>query len=193
MLHATCYMNLVIVESPTKAKTIQRFLPADFAVRSSYGHVRDLPKKEFGIDIKNDFQPKYVVPLLARKKLSEIKKILPKAQKVILATDEDREGEAIAWHLAQALGLGISNFQLSPRPELGTKAISKQKSNSKFQIPTERIVFHEITKSAIEGALKHPRAIDYNLVDAQQARRILDRRTALAPGRRCPLPAPTQP
>jgi len=142
-------MKLVIVESPTKAKTIQHFLPAGFSVRSSYGHVRDLPKGKLGVDTENNFEPKYVIPLLARKRLSEIKKVLPKAEKVILASDEDREGEAIAWHLTHALGIDEKN--------------------------TERIVFHEITKKAIEEALKNPRTIDKNLVNAQQARRVLDR------------------
>jgi len=142
-------MNLIIVESPTKARTIQKFLGKAYSVLSSYGHVRDLPKKELGIDVENDFVPKYVVPLTARKKVTPIKKSLEKADKVILATDEDREGEAISWHLAEVLNL-------DPKT-------------------TERIVFHEITKLAIEGALKNPRAIDMDLVDAQQARRILDR------------------
>ena len=142
-------MNLVIVESPTKAKTIQRFLNGDFSVKSSYGHVRDLPKGKLGVDVEHDFEPQYVIPLLARKRIGEIKKSLPKATRIILASDEDREGEAIAWHLTQA-------FKLDPKK-------------------TERIVFHEITKKAIESALKNPRAIDMNLVDAQQARRILDR------------------
>jgi DNA topoisomerase-1 len=142
-------MNLIIVESPTKAKTIQHFLPAGFSVKSSFGHVRDLPKGKLGVDVENNFEPKYVVSLLARKRLAEIKKILPKAKKVILATDEDREGEAISWHLTYAL-------------DLKGKEI-------------ERIVFHEITKKAIEEALKNPRSIDMHMVDAQQARRILDR------------------
>jgi len=142
-------MNLIIVESPTKAKTIQHFLPAGFSVKSSFGHVRDLPKGKLGVDVENNFEPKYVVSLLARKRLAEIKKLLPKAKKVILATDEDREGEAISWHLTYAL-------------DLKGKEI-------------ERIVFHEITKKAIEEALKNPRSIDMNMVDAQQARRILDR------------------
>lgn len=142
-------MNLIIVESPTKAKTIQRFLSADFIVRSSFGHVRDLPKGKIGVDTANNFEPKYVVSIAARKKLAEIKKVLPKVKKVILASDEDREGEAIAWHLTQALD------------------INKKE--------TERIVFHEITKSAIEKALQNPRKIDMDLVNAQQARRILDR------------------
>jgi len=142
-------MNLIIVESPTKARTIQKFLGKDYSVTSSFGHVRDLPKKELGIDVENDFTPKYVVPLTARKKITPIKKSLQKANKVILATDEDREGEAISWHLTEVL-------KLDPKT-------------------SERIVFHEITKSAIEEALKNPRQIDMDLVDAQQARRILDR------------------
>jgi DNA topoisomerase-1 len=142
-------MNLVIVESPTKAKTIQRFLPAGFVVKSSYGHIRDLPTKSLGVDVANDFKPKYMVSIVARKRLAEVKKVLPKAEKIILATDEDREGEAIAWHLTHALNIADKK--------------------------TERIAFHEITKRAIEEALKNPRDIDMNLVDAQQARRILDR------------------
>jgi len=140
-------MNLVIVESPTKAKTIQQFLGTDYNVRSSFGHVRDLPKTELGIDIEKNFNPKYIVPLKSKRVVSELKKEAKKAKGVILATDEDREGESIAWHLSKVLDLGTP----------------------------ERIVFHEITKSAIEEALKNPRKIDLDLVDAQQARRILDR------------------
>jgi DNA topoisomerase-1 len=142
-------MKLVIVESPTKAKTIQRFLSGDFAVKSSYGHVRDLPKKEMGIDIEHNFEPRYIIPAKARTKVSELKKLSRKANEVILATDEDREGEAISWHLAATLKLDEKN--------------------------AKRIVFHEITKPAIEKALANPRKIDLNLVDAQQARRVLDR------------------
>jgi len=139
--------SLVIVESPTKAKTIQRFLGKDFIIKSSFGHVRDLPKRELGIDVEKTFEPKYVVPAKAKKVISELKKDSAKADNTILATDEDREGEAIAWHLQEAL---------------------------KLKDP-QRIVFHEITKTAIDNALKSPRHIDMNLVDAQQARRILDR------------------
>src|SRR4030042_298538 len=142
-------MKLVIVESPTKAKTIERFLGGDFVVRSSYGHVRDLPKKKLGIDIENNFKPQYVVPLRNKKTVTGLKKSLEKATALILATDEDREGEAIGWHILEAL----------KHPK----------------IKTERIVFHEITKQAIEESLKNPREIDMDLVDAQQARRILDR------------------
>jgi len=139
--------NLVIVESPTKAKTIQKFLGANFIIKSSFGHVRDLPKRELGVDVEKNFQPKYVIPPKAKKVLADLKKDMAKVDNTILATDEDREGEAIAWHLQEAL---------------------------KLKNP-ERIVFHEITKTAIEKALESPRHIDMNLVDAQQARRILDR------------------
>ena len=176
MLHVSCYMNLVIVESPTKAKTIQRFLPAGFTVKSSYGHVRDLPKGKLGIDVENDFEPKYVVSLLARKRLAEIKKILPKVSKVILATDEDREGEAISWHLTHALGLPTTDYRLQPEKNKPANAPPKKAvDGSRSTVVVERIVFHEITKSAIEKALRNPRKIDMDLVNAQQARRILDR------------------
>ncbi len=143
-------MQLVIVESPTKANTIQKFLSPDYKILSSYGHIRDLPKGEFGIDVENNFEPKYVTPIKARKTIRLLNEESKKAQLIILATDEDREGEAIAWHLSQVLKLDGEN-------------------------PYQRIVFHEITKSAIEEALKNPRKIDENLVDAQQSRRILDR------------------
>jgi DNA topoisomerase-1 len=142
-------MQLIIVESPTKAKTISKFLSSDYRVESSFGHVRDLPAREMGIDIENDFKPKYVTPLKAKKTVSTLKAAAAKATTVILASDEDREGEAIAWHLAQVL-------------KLDTKK-------------TQRIVFHEITKNAILSALENPRHINQSLVDAQQARRILDR------------------
>jgi DNA topoisomerase-1 len=146
-------MKLIIVESPTKAKTISRFLGGDFIVKSSFGHIRDLPKKGIGIDIDHNFKPEYIIPTKAKKTVSELKKDTEKADGIILATDPDREGEAIAWHLAHALGLD-------------------KKTNTKN---VERVVFHEITKSAIEKAIDHPREIDQNLVDAQQARRIIER------------------
>jgi len=139
--------NLIIVESPTKARTIQKFLGNDFIIKSSFGHIRDLPKNEFGVDVENNFKPKYVVPPKAKKIISGLKKLAGKANNTILATDEDREGESIAWHLQETL---------------------------KLKNP-QRIIFHEITKEAIENALKNPRYIDMNLVNAQQARRILDR------------------
>ncbi len=141
--------NLVIVESPAKAKTIEKFLGKDFQVMSSYGHIRDLKKKDFSIDIENDFTPIYEVPADKKKVVSELKTAAKKADTVWLASDEDREGEAISWHLFDALELKKEN--------------------------TKRIVFHEITKDAIQEAVKNPRSIDQNLVDAQQARRVLDR------------------
>lgn len=145
-------MRLIIVESPTKAKTIGKFLGKEYAVKSSYGHVRDLPTSVMGIDIENDFEPKYVIPKKAKEKVAILKSVAEDANEIILATDEDREGEAIAWHLISALGLD-------------------KKKGKKY----ERIAFHEITKTAIEKALKNPRDLDINLVDAQQARRVLDR------------------
>lgn len=140
--------NLVIVESPAKAKTIEKFLGQDFTVKSSFGHIRDLPKKGLNIDISNDFAPTYDISADKKKVVSELKSAAKNAE-VWLASDEDREGEAIAWHLTEALGLDAKK--------------------------TKRIVFHEITKSAIEHAVQNPRTIDKHLVDAQQARRILDR------------------
>lgn len=141
--------SLVIVESPTKAKTITRFLDGKYKVEASFGHIRDLPTSKMGIDIEHDFEPTYVIPPKAKKRVAELKKLAKDAPEVILATDEDREGEAIAWHLISALGL--------------------QKKEIK------RIAFHEITKTAIAEALNNPRSLDNHLVDAQQARRILDR------------------
>ncbi len=142
-------MNLVIVESPAKAKTIQKYLGAGYIVKSSYGHVRDLPKTRLGVDVDNDFEPKYVVPPKAKENLKALQTAAKKADIIYFATDEDREGEAIAWHLIEAL------------------APKKDK--------IKRITFTEITKSAIQNAIKNPRDIDQSLVDAQQARRVLDR------------------
>ncbi len=141
--------NLVIVESPAKAKTIEKFLGKDFKVESSFGHIADLPSKELGVDVDGDFEPKYQVSSDKKAVVKKLKDLAKKAETVWLASDEDREGEAIAWHLAETLGL------------------DKEK--------TKRIVFHEITKTAIMKAVENPRKIDYDLVDAQQARRVLDR------------------
>jgi DNA topoisomerase-1 len=141
--------NLVIVESPAKAKTIEKFLGNDFKVASSFGHIADLPSKELGVDVEGDFSPKYEVTKEKKTVVKNLKDLAKKAEMVWLASDEDREGEAIAWHLAETLKLD--------------------------QTKTKRIVFHEITKTAIDKAIKNPRAIDYDLVDAQQARRVLDR------------------
>jgi DNA topoisomerase-1 len=141
--------NLVIVESPAKAKTIEKFLGKDYVVKSSMGHVRDLPEKNLGIDIGNNFKPLYETLRGKTKIISELKDYVKKSDLVWLATDEDREGEAISWHLKEVLNL----------PENKIK----------------RIAFHEITKSAILNAIENPRNLDINLVDAQQARRVLDR------------------
>ena len=141
--------NLVIVESPAKAKTIEKFLGKDYTVKSSYGHIRDLAKKEMSIDVEADYQPQYQISEDKRSLVSELQKAVKSAEKVWLASDEDREGEAIAWHLQETLKLN---------PET-----------------TQRIVFNEITKTAILHAIENPRHIDMNLVDAQQARRVLDR------------------
>ena len=141
--------NLVIVESPAKAKTIEKFLGKDFQVESSYGHIADLPSKELGIDVNGDFSPKYIVSDDKKAIVKKLKALSKKAETVWLASDEDREGEAIAWHLKEQLDLKEEN--------------------------TKRIVFHEITKNAILKAVENPRDIDYNMVNAQQARRVLDR------------------
>ena len=141
--------DLIIVESPTKAKTIKGFLGKDYKVESSFGHVRDLPKSKLGVDVENNFAPSYEVPTKAKKRVSELKALAKKADIVYFATDEDREGEAISWHLQELLNIPVE----------------KQR----------RIAFHEITKKAILNALENPRKLDDNLVDAQQARRVLDR------------------
>ena len=140
--------NLIIVESPTKARTLSRFLGGDFQIEATMGHIRDLPKSELGVDVEHDFTPRYVIPTARRKRVNELKKIAQDADKITLATDPDREGEAIAWHVAQSLG-----------------------RNEKLA----RIVFHEITEEAVKEALTHPQTVNMDLVDGQQARRVLDR------------------
>ena len=161
--------KLIIVESPTKAKTISRFLGGGYLVESSFGHLRDLPKKKMGIDIANDFKPEYEISEKSKKRANELKRLAKKVDEIILASDEDREGEAIAWHLTQILKTGKLQGKSKAR---NTEYKNKTKHNSQF---FKRIVFHEITKNAILEALKNPRDLDMNLVDAQQARRILDR------------------
>lgn len=141
--------NLVIVESPAKAKTIEKFLGKDYTVASSFGHIADLPSRELGVDVEKDFKPKYIVSSDKKSVVKKLKDLAKNAEMVWLASDEDREGEAIAWHLAEELKLDASK--------------------------TKRIVFNSITKSAIQKAIENPRTIDYNLVNAQQARRVLDR------------------
>lgn len=143
--------NLVIVESPTKAKTIAKILGKKYEVRASMGHVRDLPKSKIGIDVKKDFEPSYMVPMDKKKVVKDLKGLLKKGTDLYIATDEDREGEAIGWHLLQAL-------EVNPK-----------------KTKVQRIVFHEITEPAIKAAIENPREIDQDLVDAQQARRVLDR------------------
>ena len=160
--------NLIIVESPTKARTLSRFLGTDFMIESTMGHIRDLPKRTFGVDIAHDFTPEYVLMPEKKEAISQLKKAWEKADKIYLATDPDREGEAIAWHTAQILG-GNGKWKM----EKGKK---KKLINSQLSIPgVARIVFHEITKTAVEKALANPRTIDMDLVNAQQARRSLDR------------------
>ncbi|MBI4338534.1 MAG: type I DNA topoisomerase, partial [Chloroflexi bacterium] len=141
--------ELVIVESPAKAQTLGRFLGKDYTVKASLGHVRDLPRDKLAVEVESDFLPTYVIPIPKRKLLREIKALAQKARTVYLATDPDREGEAISWHLVEAAGLE--------------------------KMPHRRVVFHEITKEAVTQAFKHPRDIDLRLVNAQQARRVLDR------------------
>ena len=141
--------NLVIVESPAKAKTIEKFLGKDYIVKSSFGHIRDLSKKELGIDIEAGYRPCYEVSADKRRLVEELERLSKQVETVWLASDEDREGEAIAWHLTEVLNLPVDR--------------------------TRRIVFHEITKSAILNAIENPRTVDMNLVNAQQARRVLDR------------------
>ena len=141
--------NLVIVESPAKVKTIKKFLGKNYEVTASNGHVRDLPKSQLGIDVEHDFEPKYITIRGKGDILAKLRKEVKKADKIYLATDPDREGEAISWHLAQALKLEDKNVY--------------------------RISFNEITKNAVKASLKTPREVDMDLVDAQQARRMLDR------------------
>src|SRR5688572_7232981 len=141
--------NLLIVESPAKAKTIEKILGDDFQVKSCYGHIRDLKKEEMGIDVNNNYKPTYIIPEDKEKVVKELKQLAKKSGEVWLATDEDREGEAISWHLCEVLGLDPNS--------------------------TKRIVFHEITKPAIKSAVEKPRTVNMNLVNAQQARRVLDR------------------
>src|SRR5678815_5104088 len=141
--------NLLIVESPAKAKTIEKILGKDFEVKSCYGHIRDLEKAGMGIDLEKNYKPTYIIPDEKQKVVKDLKSLAKKSGEVWLATDEDREGEAISWHLCEVLGL-------DPKT-------------------TTRIVFHEITKPAIQNAIQNPRIVDMNLVNAQQARRILDR------------------
>ncbi len=148
--------NLIIVESPAKGKTIEKFLGSDYSVMASYGHVRDLPKGKMGVDVKKNYEPEYIIPTKSKRTVSALKKAIAEADKVYLATDPDREGEAIAWHVAQATGLISRKLKVEGRR-------------------CNRISFDSITKEVVTEAVKNPREIDMNLVDAQQARRVIDR------------------
>jgi len=148
--------NLVLVESPTKARTLQRFLGDQYQIEATMGHIRDLPKSDFGVDVSRDFEPNYVIPRDKRKIVNTLKKVAKDVQNLYLATDPDREGEAIAWHIVQIIGNQKSDIR-HPTSEI------------------RRVVFHEITEDAIKEAFQHPKQINLQLVDAQQARRILDR------------------
>ena len=145
--------NLVIVESPAKARTLNRILGRSYSVKASLGHVRDLPKSKLGVDIENNFTPTYVIPQKKRKMVNELREAMEKATSIYLATDPDREGEAISWHLVQAAKLDA------------------EKDKKRLH----RVVFHEITEEAVKEAFKKPGSIDSNMVSAQQTRRILDR------------------
>ena len=158
--------NLVIVESPTKARTLERFLGKDYSVIASMGHVRDLPKSELGVDVDKNFEPQYIIPRDKRKKANELKKLAVGAKTLWLATDPDREGEAIAWHLAELL----RNSEITKSK---SQVLNKNQNQNDKNI--KRVEFHEITEAAIKDAFNHPREIDIKLVDAQQARRVLDR------------------
>ena len=149
---AVAAKKLVIVESPAKAKTIEKFLGRGYAVKASLGHVRDLPKRRLGVDLEDSFSPSYVVPTEKKELVKELATLARGASELLLATDPDREGEAIAWHLLQAV-----------------------QQKGKPPIPARRVVFHEITRTAVQEALRHPREIDLNLVKAQQGRRVIDR------------------
>jgi len=148
--------NLVIVESPAKARTLGRILGSKYVLKASMGHVRDLPKSKLGVDVENAFLPSYVVPRVKSALAKDLRDAVKGASNIYLATDPDREGEAISWHLLEVMKVG--------------------------KIPTRRVVFHEITEEAIKAAFEHPRSIDMQLVNAQQARRVLDRLVGFAEG-----------
>ena len=160
-------MKLIIVESPTKAKTLSKFLGNAYHIEASMGHVRDLPKSTLGVDVEHDFEPHYIIPRDKVKHANALKKIAKKADEILLATDPDREGEAIAWHVAAILENSKQKVENSKKKKIEDGVLKTESF--------KRIVFHEITETAIKEALLHPKTIDLPLVDAQQARRILDR------------------
>ena len=158
--------SLIIVESPTKARTISKYLGRGYTVMASVGHIKDLPTSKLGVDLEHDFEPQYVTIKGKTKVLADIKKKADEADRVYLASDPDREGEAIAWHLEQ---------ELLERPKTKSKSKSKSKSKDQPEGKVFRVLFNEITESAIKRALQSPGQVDMKLVNAQQARRVLDR------------------
>ena len=170
--------NLIIVESPAKSKTIKKFLGSGYEVVASQGHVRDLPKSQMGIDVEHDYEPKYITIRGKGELLAALRREVKKADRVYLATDPDREGEAISWHLLSALGLEEDNKPDGKAEKDNTgKAVKSARASGDSHTGKKvyRITFNEITKNAVWEAIKNPRDIDMNLVDAQQARRVMDR------------------
>ena len=159
--------NLVIVESPTKARTLTKFLGSQYQIEASMGHIRDLPKSELGIDVEKNFEPKYIIPRDKTKRVNELKKLAQSADNLWLATDPDREGEAIAWHIKELL------TDKKVKKEKGLPAGRQGKGKSLGSV--QRVTFHEITPEAVKEAFEHPRDLNMPLIDAQQARRVLDR------------------
>src|SRR3972149_2660638 len=172
--------KLVIVESPTKAKTLSGILGKEYKIEASMGHIRDLPKSGLGVDVENDYNPLYIIPDKAKKTMDKLRELASEADLVILATDPDREGEAIAWHISEIIAGNVAFEEPSKRGrgkkkkgELPAKP-KKVKKLANIEVPYERVVFHELTKDAITEAFSHPGKLNNDLVDAQQARRVLD-------------------
>jgi len=165
-------MKLILVESPTKAKTLSKYLGKEYRIEATMGHIRDLPKSDLGVDIDHDFSPRYIVPRDKKKRVDELKEFASHASDIILASDPDREGEAIAWHVATILS---EEAQKKKKGKLEKKGKKESENTQKAPVHLSRITFHEITETAIKKALSHPGTIDMKMVDAQQARRVLDR------------------
>jgi DNA topoisomerase I len=175
-------MKLVVVESPTKAKTLTGILGKDYQIEASMGHIRDLPKSGLGVDVENNYSPIYIIPEKSKKTMDTLRKHAEQAELVILATDPDREGEAIAWHINEILAGNVLLEEHLKKPKRGKKKagaeeepVKKFRKPKAIKVPYKRVVFHELTKEAIKEAFDHPGDINFNLVDAQQARRVLDR------------------
>lgn len=168
-------MNLIIVESPTKARTLTRYLNGEYRVEATMGHIRDLPKSTLGVDVEHEFAPSYLIPKDKQKRVKELTGLAKAADTIILATDPDREGEAIAWHVSEILRQKDSKTKRQKNKKKENLPSESEAGLTVLSSPFQRIVFHEITQSAIKEALAHPRSIDAKLVDAQQARRVLDR------------------